>query len=981
MRTAIGKRTTRQGRIQALVASVLLTGTVVVGVSADHASAAGVPVFPDNLVIFPDRDFLSAEGFDGHVGENALVQVIRGGEVIGAAEVTLEPGGVPFEVNHPGGYCWGNDVIGGIGFSGPAAPGDLPDVTPDIRPGDDIVVTFADGTTSQITTQDAYVAEAPENGTVAEPAVSGVDTVVAGDADFIAGFESRFTIRGRINTADPTFAEQRIVNPDLTDTAVGRRDIRAVFDPAGFVVDKNDSYMSKLDIDDVNDTFVATYLFRDGALAATAATGGGERLLTWMATDLNANRQGITIAEFGEPGGPGFGGCPNGPLQSGPPGPTNVQAGAGSVGGEILVTWTPATAIPATPAIDGYRVHAVSQTGAVEEIEVGRRINNPSATGALITGLDDNLTYDIQVVSFSAVGETFPAVHATADDTPPTLTSSLEPGTYVEAQDVVLTSSEAGQIWYTFDTPVVDGAGDPVPGAQQFNGTISLVGGTTTVNAVAFDLRGNSSGPMSFGPYEITNTPLTPTLSASAGLGSINVSWDSGGDSTITGYTVRFYDSASGGIAVETQTLDPLATSTTSTTLTEGTDYWVTIVASNASGDSPESARLGPLTPHGDLFASAGPDQTVLRGSSVQLDGTGSIGATSFDWVQVDPGTSAPVTDPIALTGVTPTFTFPATSPGPLAFKLTVSNGSGTAEDTVIINAEEVLANAGADQTVLRGSSVQLDGTGSIGATSFSWVQVTPGTNVPVVADPIALTGADTATPSFVFPATTPGPLAFQLTVHDESGASAVGTVTISAEAVVANAGADQAVLRGSSVQLNGSGSIAATSFSWVQVTPGTSAPVANPIALTGAGTATPSFVFPTTTPGPLAFQLTVHDASPGSDASDTVIVSALDNDPLAIARAQFRTSKNEWRFDGSYTQLANNEITIRLNKYNAAGEPVGAPVVLGNATLDGVGAWTARFVNVPPAQRPVNDGSTYTVTVTSTQGGLLADQQITTRN
>ena len=238
MRKAIGKRTTRQGRIQALVASVLLTGTVVVGVSADHASAAGVPVFPDNLVIFPDRDFLSVEGFDAHIGENALVQVIRGGQVIGAAEVTLGPGGVPFEVNHPGGYCWGNDVVGGTGFlSGTAAPNALPNVTPDVRPGDDIVVTFADGSTSAITTQDGFVAEAPENGTEAEPAVSGVNTVVSGDADYILGFESRFTIRGRINTANPDFVEQRIVNPDLTGTAVGRRDVRAVPDVAGFVLD------------------------------------------------------------------------------------------------------------------------------------------------------------------------------------------------------------------------------------------------------------------------------------------------------------------------------------------------------------------------------------------------------------------------------------------------------------------------------------------------------------------------------------------------------------------------------------------------------------------------------------------------------------------------------------------------------------------------------------------------------------------------
>jgi hypothetical protein len=42
------------------------------------------------------------------------------------------------------------------------------------------------------------------------------------------------------------------------------------------------------------------------------------------------------------------------------------------------------------------------------------------------------------------------------------------------------------------------------------------------------------------------------------------------------------------------------------------------------------------------------------------------------------------------------------------------------------------------------------------------------------------------------------------------------------------------------------------------------------------------------------------------------------------------------------------------------------------------VGAWTARFGNVPPAQLPAAGD---TVTITSTQGGLLIDEQINLRN
>jgi hypothetical protein len=57
-----------------------------------------------------------------------------------------------------------------------------------------------------------------------------------------------------------------------------------------------------------------------------ANAGLGERAMAWEFEDADANRQGLTIAEYGEPGGPGMGGCPNGPLQSGPPAPSGITA-------------------------------------------------------------------------------------------------------------------------------------------------------------------------------------------------------------------------------------------------------------------------------------------------------------------------------------------------------------------------------------------------------------------------------------------------------------------------------------------------------------------------------------------------------------------------------------------------------------------------------------------------------------------------------
>ena len=48
--------------------------------------------------------------------------------------------------------------------------------------------------------------------------------------------------------------------------------------------------------------------------------------MAWQEEDADGNRQGLTIAEFGEAGGPGMGGCPAGPADAGAP-----QPGAASV--------------------------------------------------------------------------------------------------------------------------------------------------------------------------------------------------------------------------------------------------------------------------------------------------------------------------------------------------------------------------------------------------------------------------------------------------------------------------------------------------------------------------------------------------------------------------------------------------------------------------------------------------------------------------
>ena len=74
--------------------------------------------------------------------------------------------------------------------------------------------------------------------------------------------------------------------------------------------------------------------------------------MTWELTDPDGNRQGITIAEFGEVGGPGVGGCPQGPTnQAAPVGTASVIHAPGSSTAQLK--WTPATPQPGAEPVSG----------------------------------------------------------------------------------------------------------------------------------------------------------------------------------------------------------------------------------------------------------------------------------------------------------------------------------------------------------------------------------------------------------------------------------------------------------------------------------------------------------------------------------------------------------------------------------------------------------------------------------------------------
>jgi hypothetical protein len=673
--TAITRRIRPKSIALAGIAGALLIGvpTVLVGVGSPAGAVttapAPVPTFPDNLNVFPNRDFVSIDGYSEHAGQAATIKVTRGGLVVGAAVGTVSGGDVAFEVNHPGGICWGN------------APG-TPNVTPDILPGDVVSIWFGDTPAGATTVQD----------------VQAFDAVQVGKT---------VTVGGHIGpNVDALNIEQRIIEPALRDTVVNKRDVRAV--PGDLAPANKGGYSSSLTIDQAAHTFVATYIFDDLQSATIAANAGlGERAMAWEITDADANRQGMTIAENGEPGGPGMGGCPNGPLQSGPPGPTNVVAVRDA--NTVNVSWTPAASVPGTPPIEGYRVTAVAQNSTNgEQVELGKRIANPSASGTMISGLADGETYDIEVVSYSSTGYTFPAVHATdnVDSTPPVITAAPAGGSYAIAQQVTLSSNEPGtDIYYTTDgsDPV---AGDQlaVPEPLHYNGPITI-DASTTLRFAGFDPSNNVSS-ITTEDYSITNYPVpaAPTgVEVTPGSESVAIKWspaDAGSPAfVITQYKVDVFAAADATSPTSSVNVNGDVTSTTISGLTGGAQYWFAVSAKNNVNSvfGPASPKIGPVSPTALLRAVAGPDQTnVTRGTVVTLSGLGSTGTNAqYAWAQLPAGILVPDPNAVTLTPVPgtngrdvtftlPFFKYPMTNQ-PLTFRLTVTvNGIPAMDDVTI---------------------------------------------------------------------------------------------------------------------------------------------------------------------------------------------------------------------------------------------------------------------------------------------------------
>jgi Chitobiase/beta-hexosaminidase C-terminal domain len=622
-----------------------LTGVALTGIAASFLVPAGIsnaapPPFPHNIVVFPNRDFVTVEGFQNRIGQTATLEVIRGTEVVGSAQSVVAAGDVAFEVNHPGGACWG--------------AGTNLQVTPDIRAGDKVQIRFGSTILGDTIVQDAAVNAG---------AVRTGNTV---------------TVRGYINDGvNAAQVEQRVINPDLKDTSIGRRDIRAVPGGTG-----DTGYTSNLAIDEAANTFTATYNFTGADAAAVAeavATGGGERMMSWQVQDGAGNRQGLTIAETGEPGGPGMGGCPAGPLDSAAPAGSFSAVKSTTDPTKTAVSWTPAAAVPDAQAVTGYSVVAIeaAPAGAAADAprnQTGVRLG-AAATNTTLT-LDPAKQYDIEVRSIAGprMSEAFtggPTAGGTTggqDGVGPSLTSTPALSeTVANASSVTVAGST--DVYYTTDGTDVLTGDVPSATAKVYSGPIPITAANTRVNVVGFDAAGDTTRLTGLVSPAAAAAATVPTdvrvesvgaagANATAPQGRVNLSWTAVKDAT--DYRVQVWTvTGTGATAAVTRAaaFDKIVTTSTAeiTNLPKNTDgqrYRFRVAARTpaATTFSTNSTQVDATVP-GDEVAIELADYRT--GNEFRLGGSASLVGATITVLRSNAAGTAPTTTVVGTAAVT----------------------------------------------------------------------------------------------------------------------------------------------------------------------------------------------------------------------------------------------------------------------------------------------------------------------------------------
>lgn len=225
----------------------------------------------------------------------------------------------------------------------------------------------------------------------------------------------------------------------------------------------------------------------------------------------------------------------------------------------------------------------------------------------------------------------------------------------------------------------------------------------------------------------------------------------------------------------------PTTVGTTVTGLITGT--YVFQLAVNGGTVSPQISQVSIIVNATPVQANAGTSQTVtLPIPSVTLNGGGSTGVTSWSWSQLSGPNTAAITSPTL--GVT---TVTGLIAGAYIFQLSINGGASLSQVTItVLPAPVVVAKAGNNQTItLPINTVGFNGSGSVGAISYLWTNIS-GPTVPVLLTP---TTVSSGAANLI-----QGTYVFDLSINGGVSHSQITVVVLPAPLPVANAGASKTI-------------------------------------------------------------------------------------------------------------------------------------------------------------------------------------------
>lgn len=595
--------------------------------AASFASVHGAALIqqPNNIICFPERDFCNFENFLDYTGKSLLVEVNRGGKVIGSAVGVVSGDVVAFEVNHPGGICWGD--------------GTTLKITPDIQHGDEVTVKSGALILGGMTIQNGYIS----------------NYNLVGNTLRITGFVASTVITNNI--------EVRIVNTLLLGTSVQKRQVNAVPGP----LTQETGYQSGIVI--TGTTFVATFIFNTPQAAIIAGSGEGYSMSLWQKTAPNGARQGLTISEYGEVGGPFGGLCPAGPQNIGSP-IVNSIAVSGN-----LIKWSPGQDIIGSPATTGFSVNII-RGNTIYGYRVANTVNQlifdlvPFASGDII---------EIRSITGTKLSDSFVKTYQPQVVTPSISSLPVNNAVTLVETDLIILNSNTAQIVYTIDGSAVLVNNIISPKAILYYRPISVTK-SITLKAISFDSSGKFSNVLvgKFRPPIVLPQAITVAPKTVAVNGAITVSWVKPDDQSINAFAVETFTSAGVKVGV---TRIITATSIIIKGLTVGTSYQFSVMTRNAGGlsaASPKSVSIVFPSPTDRVLIT---DARWIANKQFRITGTGSVAATvtlystkadgTIGTVVFTRGTTTPISAPVTCITGSCTFTIdirnaavPLTNPG-----------------------------------------------------------------------------------------------------------------------------------------------------------------------------------------------------------------------------------------------------------------------------------------------------------------------------